>query len=418
MVANSDKPLNAKDHVEKDVAHQHDASKTLRESVLHVPFAEQHDVQKAALKANESHERPKPKGVEAEVDQYGHVIGNTIKLPGGDTYETKDGGKTWVWNTVKDGKECQFKINGFKDAVIDSEGNFTMRFNDGRKHTVDKDGHYSEVNTTVKLTYADGSPSRMLSADEAPKDLPTGVSRQTIERDRLTGQILSITDDQKGTTTLSYVGDELAQISYPDGTSLRKLPGNNWAKVNADGQASVCDKTVSYNQDTADFAMIERPKVADVPDGGITAEGDPTISVDRIAKEIHTRNKSLSEKRVAELAQFIYDEGVKHHINPAVALAFFNMETNSGTSNLAQDGKGWANIRGHASAGSVGGFRAYKSEEEGIVDWYKLISKYPDRFGAKTIAQIIHHYAPNSDGNNEAQYVATVEKMVKDWANS
>lgn len=272
MVANSDKPLNAKDHVEKLVAHQHDAS-TLSRDVHHASFDKQREAQQAAFKGNEAQEKPKTKSVdlsEANVDQYGHVISGKIKLPGGDTYESTDGGKTWVWNTVKDGQPAQFKINGFKDATLDSEGNFTMRFKDGRKHIVDSNGKYTDVIDTVKVTFKDGRQPEFLPADEAtqytaPNALLDGVAQiEKIKRDRY-GTIESITTDKDGTVSLEYETNEnsdsfLTKITYGDGSKMQKTADGKWQHLDKDGKSELFDGDVAVDHDNATFEFRKRPQ--------------------------------------------------------------------------------------------------------------------------------------------------------------
>lgn len=150
--------------------------------------------------------------------------------------------------------------------------------------------------------------------------------------------------------------------------------------------------------------------------GDMTVEGAPTITPEKINQILEQYNSPA-----AGLGQHIYDKGVETGINPAVALAFFIQESSAGTAGVAERTKSWGNIKGEGPAGSDSGFRKYNTYEEGVDDWYRLIKeKYlapPSEggFGAKTLSQIISKYAPSSDNNNEAAYVANVKGMVKGW---
>ncbi len=280
MVANSDKPLNPKDHVKEGAAHQHDASKILRESVLHAPFSEQQAIQKAALKTNGSSDathkiadgHAKAKGAdlsEAKVDQYGHIIGGTVKLPNGDTFEHVDG-KKWVWHTKdKNGTPRDFNTE-FQDATVDEKGNFAWKFKDGRKHLVDANGKYTEVLDTVKITFKDGRQPEFLPADEATQYTATnalldGVAQiEKIKRDRY-GTIESITSDKDGTASLEYETDEngnpcVTKITYGDGSKMQKTADGKWQHLDKDGKSELFDGDVAVDHDNATFEFRKRPQ--------------------------------------------------------------------------------------------------------------------------------------------------------------
>jgi hypothetical protein len=56
------------------------------------------------------------------------------------------------------------------------------------------------------------------------------------------------------------------------------------------------------------------------------------------------------------------------------------------------------------------------SWQDGFEQWYKLIRNlYVAQWGRVTVDQIIPKYAPNSDGNNEAAYIATLKYEVSTW---
>lgn len=70
-----------------------------------------------------------------------------------------------------------------KDAVMDSDGKFTMNFADGRKHTLDKNGHFEEFNNTVKIAYKDGRPAEYFNQTEIANTIPAGATREDREHD-------------------------------------------------------------------------------------------------------------------------------------------------------------------------------------------------------------------------------------------
>ena len=56
------------------------------------------------------------------------------------------------------------------------------------------------------------------------------------------------------------------------------------------------------------------------------------------------------------------------------------------------------------------------SWEDGFDQFYKLIRNlYVAQWGLVTIDQIIPTYAPNSDGNNEKAYIATLKHEIDTW---
>jgi|GEM_PF-6259507 len=269
MVAKSDQPLNPKDHVEKLQSHLHDLSQLSRE-VHHAPFEQQHADQKAAMKANDAtkgtpdstvkiSDAPKTKGVDlsqAKIDQFGHVISGTIKLPGGDSYTSQDG-KTWYWNTTKNGEPRQFKITGMKDAVMSSDGKFTMKFADGRRHEIDKDGKYQEFNNTVRIAYKDGRSAEYFNQDEMANTVPAGSIREDREHDHY-GFITKIdSSDESGLitrTTFSYdENDQLNGMREEDmkthEVKLRQKKDGEWFYV--DEKGNILESTDDNGQKSA-----------------------------------------------------------------------------------------------------------------------------------------------------------------------
>jgi hypothetical protein len=119
--------------------------------------------------------------------------------------------------------------------------------------------------------------------------------------------------------------------------------------------------------------------------------------------------------------QALYNLGIRYGIDPAFALAFFIHESSAGTQGVAAVTKSIGNIRCtsgydcYQTSGN-GSFRRYVSWEAGAEDWYRLIKEqYIERWGLKTLEQIIPVYAPSADRNNPATYIQQVATLVDSW---
>jgi hypothetical protein len=147
--------------------------------------------------------------------------------------------------------------------------------------------------------------------------------------------------------------------------------------------------------------------VATVPDAQLTMSGAPTITPQKIDEVLRAYHSPA-----AGMGQYVYDQGVKHGINPAMALAFYVVESQCGTKGLAVQNKSWGNVRGHGPHG----YRPYDSIKDSLDHWYDMIvNLYQNKFHADKLAKVISHYAPNSDGNNESAYIRSVGQMVRKW---
>ncbi len=114
--------------------------------------------------------------------------------------------------------------------------------------------------------------------------------------------------------------------------------------------------------------------------------------------------------------------GQQYGIDPAYAVAFFIHESSAGTNpawaGIKPDGSTTHNVGNIICAGYAtcyGRFRDYASWDEGIGDWYKLISnEYISGRGAASVEQIIPIYAPSFE-NDVDTYVQTVVSLVDGW---
>jgi hypothetical protein len=137
----------------------------------------------------------------------------------------------------------------------------------------------------------------------------------------------------------------------------------------------------------------------------------PSISVAQIEAVL---NKYGSP--AAGLGQVLYDLGVKYGIDPAYALAFFVHESGCGTKGVARFTHSLGNIRWTEGYENYEGYRMYGSWQEGMEDWYKLVTDlYINGWDLKTLDAIIPIYAPSADNNNPPVYIASVKSMVDSW---
>ena len=122
----------------------------------------------------------------------------------------------------------------------------------------------------------------------------------------------------------------------------------------------------------------------------------------------------------AGLAQYLYNDGVQYGIDPAYALAFFMHESLFGTTGVARVTKSIGNMRCVPAYACLqtndGGYAIFSSWQQSFMSWFQLIRNlYVVQFGEVTIDQIIPTYAPSSDHNNEAEYIATLKYELNSW---
>jgi hypothetical protein len=156
----------------------------------------------------------------------------------------------------------------------------------------------------------------------------------------------------------------------------------------------------------------------DVQAGEHSVLGEPTIS----AAAIDTILAKYGSP-AAGTGQVWVTLGKQYGIDPAYAVAFFIHEstagTNPGWAGIKPDGTTTHNVGNIICAGYAtcyGRFRDYASWDEGIADWYKLISiEYVNGRGAASVERIIPIYAPSSDNNDVPGYINVVVSMVESW---
>lgn len=139
--------------------------------------------------------------------------------------------------------------------------------------------------------------------------------------------------------------------------------------------------------------------------------GKPSINAEFINRVLVLYNSPAAGK-----GQALYDDGVKYGIDPVYALAFFMHESRFGTTGVATFTHSLGNIRATTGYVQYEGYRMYRTWEEGFTDWYRLIAKqYVAQWGLSTVDQIVPVYAPSSDNNDVAAYIAAVKQAVDTW---
>jgi N-acetyl-anhydromuramyl-L-alanine amidase AmpD len=111
-----------------------------------------------------------------------------------------------------------------------------------------------------------------------------------------------------------------------------------------------------------------------------------------------------------------YNVSVQQGVNPAVALAFFALESNYGTTPGAVDRMNWGNLTDHAS----GQLKTYSSWNEGLTDWCYHF-RTPAYANAQTISQIVPIYQPGSVPHTVAgynDYITRLHDLVKGWSSA
>jgi hypothetical protein len=176
-----------------------------------------------------------------------------------------------------------------------------------------------------------------------------------------------------------------------------------------------------YWQGHPQFQALLHPSQAQAaaPSDESSVVGPPTVTAAFIDRVL-----IAYESPAAGTGQALYDDGVTTGIDPVYALAFFLHEDSFGTTGIGAANHSLGNIRCSAGYACQYGFRYYSSWNAAYQDWYHLIlygyvkGQVTDSIvghPCSTVEQIVPVYAPSSDGNNEAAYIAAVEQAVASW---
>jgi hypothetical protein len=124
----------------------------------------------------------------------------------------------------------------------------------------------------------------------------------------------------------------------------------------------------------------------------------------------------------------LWDTCLTYRVDPAIWLAFAFHESELGTTGLCASQKLFnpCNVRTPYSGrwrgkpesfGSKGQFCRYPTWVSACADWCeRLQGAWYAGEGLLTVPAVVHKYAPSWDKNNEAAYVAAVNKCVGNWA--
>jgi hypothetical protein len=136
----------------------------------------------------------------------------------------------------------------------------------------------------------------------------------------------------------------------------------------------------------------------------------------RMSAESFTRVLVRAQSPAASDAANLYAIIVSYGLDPAIALAMFSHESTYGKFGIANRSVNWGNLRKGSRAYKIeSGFGFYRSWAESLRDWCDLITnRYVSR-GLATVEQAIPVYAPSSDGNAPARYIASVRQLVSAW---
>ncbi len=149
--------------------------------------------------------------------------------------------------------------------------------------------------------------------------------------------------------------------------------------------------------------------------GPYSVLGKPTITADFVNRVLASYSSPA-----AGLGQQMYALGVKYGIDPVYALAFFMHESLFGTTGEARATLSLGNLRCIPTRPCIdqnnGGFARMNSWADGFEQWYKLIRNlYVAQWGLVTVDKIIPVYAPSSDHNDVAGYIAALKHEIDTW---
>jgi hypothetical protein len=154
-------------------------------------------------------------------------------------------------------------------------------------------------------------------------------------------------------------------------------------------------------------------------DGASTVTGPPTISATFIDRVLAAYGSPA-----AGTGQALYDGGVQYGIDPVYALAFFLHEDSFGKTGIGAANHSLGNIRCSAGYSCQYGFRYYATWQDAYQDWYGLIlngyvrGQVTDSIvghPCSTVDEIVPVYAPSSDHNDVAGYIAAIKHAVETW---
>jgi hypothetical protein len=107
---------------------------------------------------------------------------------------------------------------------------------------------------------------------------------------------------------------------------------------------------------------------------------------------------------------------VQYHIDDAVALAFFVMESRAGTQGEAVLTHSFGNLRPMPNQPSLDGYRYYKTWLDGATEWFQVMrTLYMNQMKLSSVEDIIPIYAPSVDNNEPDIMTAGIRQLVSCW---
>jgi len=162
-------------------------------------------------------------------------------------------------------------------------------------------------------------------------------------------------------------------------------------------------------------ALGDRERRALAPNIGFRILAAPSVSVTAIRAELRRVGSPLLYTTWADgkdAAQYMWDAGRVLGVDPALLLAFFLHESHYGTRGMARLTFSVGNIRPLSGQPELNGYRFYRTWEDGVDDTYRLLRRYAHR-GAPDVASAVPVWAPSSDNNNVAAYIASVQDAMR-----
>lgn len=158
-----------------------------------------------------------------------------------------------------------------------------------------------------------------------------------------------------------------------------------------------------------------KDKIAKTPSGD-TAKLMGKLTPEKIEKILADRGSPLAGKNIGE---FIVQMEAKYGVPAAQFMAQATMESGLGKEGYTQgEHHNIGNLRpgsswdGPTVSGSSGSFRSYGSWEEGIEDYFKLLSG--PLYSGKSLQEQIYTYAPPVE-NDSSHYLDTVKQLISGW---
>jgi hypothetical protein len=146
----------------------------------------------------------------------------------------------------------------------------------------------------------------------------------------------------------------------------------------------------------------------------------PTIDWPRLNHLLWEKNSPIYVES-HEVFKALLEEGA----DPAVALAFAEYESTFGkyapvpysTFNIRCNGNGEP---GKYTTGwtCIGGWRSYPNWATSVRDWAKLMRYYQEQLNLSGLSEVLHLYAPYSDGNNVSYYYSVTSCRLEYYRGS